>query len=467
MRDLSFRTRLTMGLLVAAIFPLAGFGIVITTRVVGGGDNDPALMGMFLFAVVMAVVIGVLMALLLSADLLAPLRTIAESVEAISRGDRSRRIDIKGDDELAMLADSHNRLVADLDRRDRELHRIVEAVASASPSLGVGALTTIAWEAAREVFGLIDAQVVLGDGDAVPIEAQIPGEPLQVRARLDAGDMTLGYLVGHLAATRSWEPADQDLLELFATTVGVAIRNAQLFERIGAQNEQLRALDAAKDDFLRGVGHNLQTPLTSIRAHATQLAGERPDGRLTIIEDQAARLSRMVRQLTTVSRLESGALRPRAEVLSAAAHLRRAWDGLGESAVPFDLTDRSEGWLAVADRDQLDQVLWALLDNAVRYGGGHPVHASVCRDAERRVIQVAIGDEGAGVPAATRTRLFQRFARHDAEDHPAGTGLGLYVSRELARAMGGELELADGTGPLAVSGATFVLTLPAESPDEA
>ena len=88
-------------------------------------------------------------------------------------------------------------------------------------------------------------------------------------------------LVGHLPATRTWERADQDLLELFASEIAVAIRNAQLFAQVEAQNAQLLELDAAKDDFLRGVSHNLQTPLTSIRAYADQLAARpaRPPAR--------------------------------------------------------------------------------------------------------------------------------------------------------------------------------------------
>ena len=81
-------------------------------------------------------------------------------------------------------------------------------------------------------------------------------------------------LIGRLPATRRWEPADQDLLELFANAMGAAIRNAQLFATVESQNRQLLELDEAKDDFLRGVSHNLQTPLTSIRAYAEQLSEE-------------------------------------------------------------------------------------------------------------------------------------------------------------------------------------------------
>jgi K+-sensing histidine kinase KdpD len=182
----------------------------------------------------------------------------------------------------------------------------------------------------------------------------VPGEALPVRAVVRAGEDRLGLLVGHLPATRGWERADQDLLELFASEIGVAVRNAQLFERVGAQNARLIELDAAKDDFLRGVSHNLQTPLTSIRAYAHQLQTDPPDRRLDIIAEQSERLSRMVRQLLTVTRLESGALHPRSEVLALAPKIRRAWEALGRG-VEFSLADEAAvaGWGKPAR-----QVLW-------------------------------------------------------------------------------------------------------------
>jgi len=115
-------------------------------------------------------------------------------------------------------------------------------------------------------------------------------------------------------ATRNWERADQDLLELFASEVGVALRNAELFGRIESQNAQLRELDAAKDEFLRGVSHNLQTPLTSIRAYVEQLrtttTDAETDRRLAIVAEQSGRLTRLVRQLLTVTRLEAGCCAP-------------------------------------------------------------------------------------------------------------------------------------------------------------
>ena len=127
--------------------------------------------------------------------------------------------------------------------------------------------------ATREnAFGLISAQIQLVDPATVPVEERIPGDPLPVRAVVSAGGDAFGVLTGTLQATRSWERADQNLLELYASQVGAALRNAQLYAQVEAQNTQLRSLSEAKDDFLRGVSHNLQTPLARIKASAEGLA---------------------------------------------------------------------------------------------------------------------------------------------------------------------------------------------------
>ena len=139
---------------------------------------------------------------------------------------------------------------------------------------------------------MIDCRILLVDPATIPTEERIPGEALPVRAdAADRGEASWACSSATCRRRGRWERADQDLLELFASEIAVAIRNAQLFARVEAQNTQLLELDAAKDDFLRGVSHNLQTPLTSIRAYAHQLASDRPDRRLGIIAEQSERLS--------------------------------------------------------------------------------------------------------------------------------------------------------------------------------
>ena len=459
---LAFRTRLTIALVATAILPLAVFGLVLLiTHAAGAGDST--LPRLLLLAIVIAALTAILLAYLIAADLAGPLRAIAAAVDRASAGDLSTPIVVTGDDELARLAESHNRLASDLERRNRELGRILAAIVSYSPRDGIEWLRGRSAQDALEAFGMIDCSVFLVDPSAIPAEEVVPADPRPVRAIVRAGDDELGLLVGHLPATRSWEHADQDLLELFASELGVALRNAELFARVEAQNAQLLELDAAKDDFLRGVSHNLQTPLTSIKAYASQLSAGGPDRRLGIITEQADRLSRMVRQLLTVTRLESGALRPQAEVLALGPRVRRAWEAMAAEQVPFQVRDRSEGWLAVADADQIDQVLWALLDNSVKYGQRSPIEVELAVDGPSDRIRLTIADHGPGVSDVDRPHLFERFERGAQQTAEDGTGLGLYVSRELVRAMGGDLVLEPAR---TAGGAAFSVYLPAENPVE-
>ena len=458
-----FRTRLTFALVAAAVLPLATFGIAVLMVGGAGQAADPTLARLLIFAIALAFVFGVVIAYLLASDLMAPLRAIATAFERASAGEPTSPVEVFGDDEFARLAESHNRLAADLDRRNTELGRILVAMEDALPRDGVEQLARRAARDAKEAFGMIDAQIFLVDPVEIPVETPVPGDPRPVRAELRTGGEALGVLVGHLPATRSWERADQDLLELFAFEIAVAIRNAQLFARVETQNQRLLALDAAKDDFLRGVSHNLQTPLASIRAYAGQLAGERDDRRLGIIGEQAERLSRMVRQLLTVSRLESGALHPRADVLALGPRVRRTWEAFPLEEVVLHVRDESAGWLAIADPDQLDQVLWALLDNAVKYGGGAPIEVRIRPDADTSRLGLTVTDGGPGIPDADRARLFGRFERGETRPSGEGSGLGLYVSRELCRAMGGELALEPAVPG---QGASFTVWLPAELAEE-
>jgi signal transduction histidine kinase len=462
----SFRSRLILALLAAAILPLAVFGVVVlVAEIVIGQQLAQATFGqLLLFALAVVLAFAILFAFALSTELTAPLRSVVAALDRATKGDLSSPIQVVGDDELARLADSHNRLAADLERRNRELGRILAAIDEVSPRDDVNALVERTGHDATTAFALIDAIVQMGDPASVEQEDVVPGVSRPLRAVMQAGGEEIGVLIGRLPATRRWEPADQDLLELYANAMASAIRNAQLFATVESQNRQLLELDAAKDDFLRGVSHNLQTPLTSIRAYAEQLDVAAPDRRLGIIAEQSERLSRMVRQLLTVTRLESGALKPRSDVVSLATRVRKAWEALGVDDVAFDLDNQAGGWLAVADSDQLDQVLWALLDNAIKYGGTTPITAAVDVDDATGRVELTIADHGPGIDDDTRGRLFTRFERGADATADGGSGLGLYVSRELCRAMGGDLVLEPSA---AGRGAAFTISLPGEAGEEA
>jgi signal transduction histidine kinase len=460
---LSFQTRLTLTLLAAAIVPLGVFGLVLIVT----GTVDPQVgsrLLLFMFAI--AVAVGILGGAVIGLDLVRPLREISAAVQRVSAGDLSRPIPVDGNDVLAQLAESHNRLASDAERRNRQLGRILAAVESAEPRDGVAALADRAARDAESAFGFISAELRFVDPDSVEEEERIPGVSLPIRAELRAGDERLGLILASLPATESWERADQTLLDLYASEIGVALRNAELFEQVREQNVQLRRLSEVKDDFLRGVSHNLQTPLTSIRSNAEAIAAAEaePDPRLAVISDQADRLSRMVQQLLLVSRLESQPPRPTADVLAVGPRVQRAWEALAVPDRTMELRDGAHDWLGVADGDQLDQVLWALLDNAVKYGEG-VITVEIGAEPEARRLWTTITDRGRGLEDSDRSWLFGRFERGAAgRSSGNGSGLGLYVSRALMRGMGGDLVL-DPAVP--GQGASFRLTLPGEPAHEA
>lgn len=267
--------------------------------------------------------------------------------------------------------------------------------------------------------------------------------------------------------------AERELLALLGQNAAVAIEHALLVEQLRSQTEELNRMAAVQSDFLRGVTHDLQTPLTSIRALAAELT-DQPDledatrADLETIGHQADRLRRMVAQLLTASRLGVGALEPRQEVFRPEPIVRRTWAALRASR-PFELRTDGPPHLIVGDPDRFEQVLWALFDNAVKYSpAGSPIVALVsCSGTSHRSgpppprSRVAIIDGGAGMDAETQEHAFDQFYRSPQarRSAPDGSGVGLYAARGLIEAMGGSIRI---DGRLGV-GTTVTLELPAET----
>jgi signal transduction histidine kinase len=258
-------------------------------------------------------------------------------------------------------------------------------------------------------------------------------------------------------------PAELDLLRLVGQHAATALEHSLLYARVRAQADELARLSVIQADFLRGVTHDLQTPLTSIGALSTELrANERVPGEarddLDTITHQADRLRRMVGQLLVASRLEAGVLSAQQEVFAVRPLVERTWAALRADR-PFELVVEGLPHLAVGDPDRLEQVLWALLDNAVKYSpAGSPIHVSI-RPADDR-LEIVVHDQGAGMDDSTRGRAFEQFFRSpDARRlAPDGSGVGLYAARGLMEAMGGSIDAASHLG----SGTAMTIRIPAE-----
>jgi PAS domain S-box-containing protein len=227
-----------------------------------------------------------------------------------------------------------------------------------------------------------------------------------------------------------------------------------------------RLVEQLKSGFVSTVSHELRAPLTSIYGFAETLLREdvafgEAERRtfLSYIASEAERLTQIVDALLSVARLEAGDL----EVQLTRTDLRDVVTDVVSTAEREVMNGRhfvvdvpEEPLDASADRDKVRQILANLVDNAVKYsphGGTVTVSARRTPDA----VQVRVLDEGAGVPPGEQERIFRKFYRADAALAAAGgTGLGLFIARGLATAMGGRLWMDSETG----SGATFVFELP-------
>ena len=239
---------------------------------------------------------------------------------------------------------------------------------------------------------------------------------------------------------------DESMLTSILEQTAIAIDRALLVdESVKAaaleENEKLRTM------LLASLSHDLRTPLASITGAVTSLLqlGDKmpaPDRRdlLISIEEEAGRLSRFVANLLDMSRIESGALAPRRDLVdvadvvrSAVARCRKVFP---EQEIALSIARDLP--LIRADANLLAQVLFNLLDNAHKYGGdsGAIIHAR--REGEDVVVTVT--DEGPGVKPADLERIFEKFYRGGRPDgRKAGTGLGLSICRGLVEAMGGTI----------------------------
>ena len=260
-------------------------------------------------------------------------------------------------------------------------------------------------------------------------------------------------------------PVELDGRELWLSISGVRFGEGAVYAFRDLTAE--RAVDELKREFLATASHELRTPLAAIYGAALTLRRADmplPDDQrqelLAVISDEADRLARIVNDILWTSRIESGAMQVQIEHCDAvelASSVVQAARLHLPTGVALDLTGGSDLRVA-ADPDKVRQVLANLVDNAVKYSpGGGRVEVALGR--HDGAIRFAVSDEGLGIPAAERERVFEKFYRLDPDltRGVGGTGLGLFICRELARRMDGWIWI-EGREP---QGSTVVLELPA------
>lgn len=259
---------------------------------------------------------------------------------------------------------------------------------------------------------------------------------------------------------------DLKLLETLANHASVSIENAKLVGSLEESLARLTEMNQLKDDFVAAVSHELRTPLTSIQGYVKTLlredvtfTEEQQVSFLRIVERQSERLHQLIEDLLVASRLQSQGVNSTYATFSVPSLVDQVTDEFRERSEIYKLVVDIEDDLpfVMSDPVKVHQIVSNLLDNAFKYS---PPGSKVTLTAEKIEgdVVIAVADQGSGVGEEARNKIFDRFYQADqsATRAAGGTGLGLYICRKLADAIGGRVWL-ETSGP---RGSVFCVSVP-------
>jgi signal transduction histidine kinase len=280
--------------------------------------------------------------------------------------------------------------------------------------------------------------------------------------------LVAGRCVGSLVFARfggpSYPAEHIRLAEFVAWHVGQLLENRRMARRIASLEAQ-RELARMQDEFISTISHELRTPLGFIKGYVTTLLREdtsweedEQEEFLRIIDDEADRLRELIDNLLDSSRLESGSLGMALEAAPLGPVIRDSVQRLEgahpEVQINIEMADTLP--LVRLDPTRIAQVLDNMLTNANKYAPGSAVTVRVVAKKER--VRIEVIDQGPGIPPEHTKHLFERFFRMPQSSSIRGTGLGLYISRRIVEAHGGEIGVESEPG----KGTTFFFELPLE-----
>jgi two-component system, OmpR family, sensor histidine kinase KdpD len=298
-----------------------------------------------------------------------------------------------------------------------------------------------------------------------PPDTDIPTRRPELSVSIEAASGILGEI-------QLWKssPAissnEKRLLQTFASQGALALERAW-FAQAESRARILEESDRLKTAILSSVSHELRTPLSTIKAAASSIRSREVSWGspasmelIAAIDDEADRLNMLVGNLLDMSRIESGALKPKREwnilseivgsVLTRMKHLAE------EHKLMVDVSENLP--LVPVDYIQMEQVFTNLLSNSLKYAPAGTViriHAQVEHGVEEEAIHVQVSNQGPPVPPEDLARIFDKFYRITAADRVTGTGLGLSICKGIIEAHGGQI-WAENT----LDGLAFNFTLP-------
>ena len=425
-----------------------------------------------------ALLAGLLASLALTARLLRPLGVLARTARRLGEGDLAARAALRGRDEIAALASEFDTMADRLaEYRRSSLGELLQAQQAAQAAI----------DSLPDPVLVVDAAGVISNANGAAeklLEGAGTGAPPSLSALPPALREAVERVRAHVLAGRGpWSPRGfEDAVRLDGSEGARHFlpRASPLYSEKGVVGvtlvlqdvTRLMRFDELKNDLVATVAHEFRTPLTSLRM-AVHLCAEEVVWPLTekqadlmqAAREDLDRLQGIVDDLLDLSRIQSGRMELRLAPVEAAALLAEAEGalrGAAEAAGVELLARVAEPGLAVAaDRERAAIVLANLVSNAIRHT---PAGGRVTALAERRGerVRCEVADTGEGVAPEHQARIFEKFYRVPGA-RGGSVGLGLWISREIVEAHGGEMGVSSAPG----EGSRFWFTLPAAAPAEA
>jgi signal transduction histidine kinase len=300
------------------------------------------------------------------------------------------------------------------------------------------------------------------------VSNKIAAGDFSIRAKITTYDIVgeLAYALNNMAE-RLGNLTNNMHMEILKATTDLSLSNKELLKKTEAleeSNRKLLELDTLKSDFVSMVSHDLKTPLTSIIGFAKTLSTldlpvKQRISYLSIIEQEGKRLATLIEKYLDISKMETGNYVLHKEQLDIVDLVRKTVEAIGgaHSLQTVKLIAYCQCCLVYGDADHLQRVLINILDNAFRY---NPVEKEVVVtiDEQNGMIVVGIKDNGHGVAAQDRKKIFEKFYRsaNGINDRTRGSGLGLAIAKGIIEAHSGKIWVESEEG----KGATFKFCLP-------
>ena len=440
---------------------------------VSGGDNhfiiyirddratvselNSELLLIILQAMLVGLLVSVLLSFLLAKTMIDPIEKLTEGAERIAGGDFDDVLEVDSNDEIGILTTTFNDMAS-------VLHDTLDAVENERSKLDALFLHmtdgVVAYDAEQQLMHCNPAAVALLDRapeDCVYAEIFESVCPFARVLAMHRGDYAEAELAVGERSVELYFAAFAD-----EETGGVLVVLHDITEH--------RRTEERRKEFVANVSHEMRTPLTNIRSYAETIRDANGDidrdtenNFLDIVISETDRMTHIVQDLLTLSRLDSG----RTEMVMARFPFADAIDAVLRSiALEAQrhghelMGDYSEHLpMIMGDRGRIEQVMLNILSNAVKYtpDGGH-IRVTAGDAGDKVWMEVA--DDGIGIPEKDRGRIFERFYRVDKarSRESGGTGLGLSIATEIVQRHNGTLSIVDRPGP----GTTVRLELPVQ-----